>query len=77
MRRSRTVLVCPLPQDLYGAGVESRLSELLAREHNVLINSYGTRRLRAVTHLQVLPEDVEEVVHGFTTVLARLREQKS
>lgn len=57
----------------YGDGAGKILPERLLNEHRVRVNAYGTRRLRIVTHHQVLPEDVETIVGGFSDVLMSLK----
>ena len=41
------------------------------KQDGVLINAIGERRFRAVTHLDISSEDIEEAGRAFTAVLAR------
>jgi threonine aldolase len=41
------------------------------KQAGVLVNAVGARRFRAVTHLDISGEDIEEAGHLFSTVLTR------
>lgn len=53
----------------YGPDAADTLSKRLFTEYGVKINSYGKSKLRAVTHYQVLPTDIEVIVNGFHEIL--------
>ena len=56
----------------YGPDAAAIVSKRLEDEYSVRVNSYGTSRLRIVTHLQVLQDDVEVIVSGFEEILKTL-----
>ena len=52
----------------FGPTFVDHLTKTLHDKYKVRLNSYGTNRLRAVTHHQVKQSEIEVVIDAFTDI---------